>query len=84
MLLTAAMAGDSLRFTRQEGVEQQWRISAAAARRAPAGAGLRAGVGRPAAADALAADLRRLAGSLDAAVTALDAPHTAARPSEAP
>jgi glucose-6-phosphate 1-dehydrogenase len=26
VLLTAAMAGDDLRFTRQEGVEQQWRI----------------------------------------------------------
>jgi glucose-6-phosphate 1-dehydrogenase len=26
VLLAAAMAGDSLRFTRQEGVEQQWRI----------------------------------------------------------
>ena len=26
VLLAAAMAGDSMRFTRQEGVEQQWRI----------------------------------------------------------
>jgi glucose-6-phosphate 1-dehydrogenase len=26
VLLMAAMAGDSMRFTRQEGVEQQWRI----------------------------------------------------------
>ena len=43
VLLHAAMQGDSTRFTRQDGVEEAWRVHAAAARRAAAGAPLRQG-----------------------------------------
>ncbi len=37
VLLHAAMVGDSTRFTRQDGVEETWRIMRAASRQAPAG-----------------------------------------------
>ena len=43
VLLQAAMAGNSTRFTRQDGVEETWRIMQTAARLAAAGQPLRAG-----------------------------------------
>ncbi|HEX2502847.1 MAG TPA: glucose-6-phosphate dehydrogenase [Miltoncostaeaceae bacterium] len=56
VLLTAAMAGDSLRFTRQEGVEQQWRIMQPLLDAPPPVQAYAPGSAGPAAADALAAD----------------------------
>jgi glucose-6-phosphate 1-dehydrogenase len=56
VLLTAAMAGDSLRFTRQEGVEQQWRIMQPLLDAPPPVQPYAPGSAGPAAADALAAD----------------------------
>jgi glucose-6-phosphate 1-dehydrogenase len=56
VLLTAAMAGDSLRFTRQEGVEQQWRIMQPLLDAPPPVQPYAPGSSGPAAADALAAD----------------------------
>ena len=83
VLLTAAMAGDSLRFTRQEGVEQQWRIMQPLLDAPPPVQAYAPGsAGRPP-----PTRWRRTtaAGGVPGRrVTALDAPHTAARPSETP
>ena len=44
VLLKAAMDGDSTLFTRQDVVEETWRIMAAAARQPSSGTSLRAGL----------------------------------------
>ena len=54
VLLAAAMAGDDLRFTRQEGVEQQWRIMQPLLDAPPPVLPYAPGSAGPAAADALA------------------------------
>jgi glucose-6-phosphate 1-dehydrogenase len=56
VLLTAAMAGDGMRFARQEGVEQQWRIMQPLLDAPPPVQPYAPGSAGPAAADALAAD----------------------------
>jgi glucose-6-phosphate 1-dehydrogenase len=53
VLLAAAMAGDELRFTRQEGVEQQWRIMQPLLDAPPPALPYEPGTAGPAAADAL-------------------------------
>lgn len=55
VLLTAAMAGDSMRFTRQEAVEQQWRIVQPLLDAPPPVHAYEPGSAGPAAAGALAA-----------------------------
>ncbi|HSI29849.1 MAG TPA: hypothetical protein VK951_00855, partial [Miltoncostaeaceae bacterium] len=54
VLLAAAMAGDSMRFARQEGVEQQWRIMQPLLDAPPPVQSYEPGTAGPAAADALA------------------------------
>jgi glucose-6-phosphate 1-dehydrogenase len=56
VLLTAAMAGDGMRFTRQEGVEQQWRVVQPLLEAPPPVQPYAAGSGGPEAADALVRD----------------------------
>jgi glucose-6-phosphate 1-dehydrogenase len=56
VLLEAAMAGNSLRFTRQDGVEETWRIMQPLLTSPPPVAGYQPGSWGPAAADALVAD----------------------------
>jgi glucose-6-phosphate 1-dehydrogenase len=56
VLLTAAMAGDGMRFTRQEGVEQQWRVVQPLLDAPPPVHPYAQGSEGPAAADALTAD----------------------------
>ena len=56
VLLTAAMAGESLRFARQEAVEQQWRIVQPLLDAPPPVQPYAPGSAGPAAADALAAE----------------------------
>ena len=84
VLLAAAMAGDSMRFARQEGVEQQWRIMQPLLDAPPPVHALRAGLGRAGRRRRPGRGPRRLARALDAVMTALDAPRTAARPTETP
>ena len=55
VLLAAAMAGDSMRFARQEGVEQQWRIMQPLLDAPPPVLPYAPGSAGPAAADALVA-----------------------------
>lgn len=56
MLLDAAMTGNSLRFTRQDGVEETWRIMQPLLTSPPPAAGDQPGSWAPAAANALVAD----------------------------
>jgi glucose-6-phosphate 1-dehydrogenase len=56
VLLEAAMAGNSLRFTRQDGVEETWRIMQPLLTSPPPVAGYQPGSWGPAAADTLVAD----------------------------
>jgi glucose-6-phosphate 1-dehydrogenase len=56
VLLEAAMAGNSLRFTRQDGVEETWRIMQPLLTSPPSVAGYQPGSWGPAAADTLVAD----------------------------
>ena len=56
MLLHAAMVGDSTRFTRQDNIEETWRICAAAAREAAEVQPYKPGSWGPKAADKLVKD----------------------------
>ena len=80
MLLAAAMAGDATRFTRQEGVEEEWRVMQPLLDAPPPVHPYAPGSAGPAEADALVAAARRLARPLDARVTT----HRERRPSETP
>ena len=65
MLLHAAMAGQTARFTRQDGVEEQWRIMQPLLDAPPPVHPYAPGSWGPQAADALVAAPRRLARPLD-------------------
>jgi glucose-6-phosphate 1-dehydrogenase len=80
VLLGAAMAGDGTPFTRQEGVEEEWRVLEPLLDAPPPVLRYAQGSPGPAAADALVADH----GGWRGPWTAVAATQTAARPSETP
>ena len=80
VLLHAAMKGDSTRFTRQDGVEEAWRVHAAAARRAAAGPSVRAGQLGPGGGRRPARRARPLARPVGAVMTAAATARRADRP----
>ena len=82
VLLAAAMAGDSTRFTRQDGVEETWRIMQPLLDEPTAGPRLREGLLGPEAAEALAAGFGALARALGEGVTTSKAAKTAPAPAQ--
>ena len=92
VLLSAAMRGDSVRFTRQDAVEEQWRIMQPLLDAPPAGAPVREGHVGPGGGRPSAGWLRRLARPVGGVMTAVDGaravpaaePQSAAAPSPFP
>ena len=92
VLLDAAMRGDSMRFTRQDAVEEQWRIMQPLLDAPPPVHPYAKGTWGPDAGDAPAARLRRLARTLGGVMTTVDGaravpaaePQSAAAPSPFP
>ena len=92
VLLDAAMRGDSMRFTRQDGVEEQWRIMQPLLDAPPPVQPYAKGTWGPDAGDAPAGRLRRLARSVGGVMTTVDGaravpaaePQSAAAPSPFP
>ncbi len=85
VLLDAAMRGDASRFTRQDGVEEQWRIMAPLLDAPPPVRPYEKGTWGPVAGRKRARRARRLARTVDAGMTGTEAePQSAAAPSPFP